>query len=60
MSETAKKENKYLRINAVKESVRSLLSEKEGASSHKVSGKELAEKIYHWDPYLRQFIRTKR
>ncbi len=60
MSKNLHKENKYLRINAVKEMKRSSLSQKKETSFHKVSDQELAENIYHWDPYLRQFIRTKR
>ena len=60
MDKTSEKVNKYLSMNAIKGMLDSSLPEKKGTSSYKASDKELYENIYHWDPYLRQFIRTKR
>ena len=60
MSTSAEKINKYLGMNAIKMRPISSLPERKGPSSYKVSDEELYENVFHWDPYLRQFIRTKR
>ena len=60
MNKEREKLNKYLSVNAVRRSAISSFPEKKREVLVKVSDKELAEKVFYWDPSVRQFIRVGR
>ncbi len=57
MNKSDERMNKYFAVNAVGRSVTPSFPDQKMKDPVKVSDKELAERVYFWDPILRQFIK---